>query len=151
MHPGVVGVPHRVEHADPRDPVVGHVQPPGRLQVPGAGDHGVRLELPDPAGDVAPDVERVDQHAVGVIEHHQFGDADLGAGPFLLATPDPGALVRRDLHAGLALGQQQVRHLDAPVGPFGDGRGRAVLQVVRVRHHAQHPPELLVGQPLDAR
>ncbi len=103
-------------------------------------------ELADLPRDVAAQVEGVDQHPVRVVEHRQVGHADGVAGCPLLAGPQRAGLLRRTLHAGLAGGEQQVGHLDAGRGPLRDRCRRAVLHVVGVGDHAQHPVEVGVGE-----
>jgi len=130
--------------------VVGLVQPGNELDVPRAGDHDVRLELPDPPCDVATQVEGVDQHPVRVVEHGQVGHAHGVAGRTLLPCPQRAGLLRRTLHARLPCGEQQVRHVDPGFGPLRDSGGGAVLDVVRVGDYAQHSLEVTIGEYLDA-
>ena len=131
--------------------MVGLVEPCDELHFPGAADHHVRLELADLPRDVASQVEGVDQHPVGVVEHRQVLHAHRVTGRALLTGPEHTGFLRRTLHPGLPSGQQQVGNLDAGGCPLRDGRRRAVLHVIGVGDNAQDPLEVLIRQQFDRR
>jgi hypothetical protein len=81
-----------------------------------------------------------------MLEDGQVLDADDGAGGLLLGDAQACRLLGRVGHAGLAAGEQEITDLDAARGPASDGRGRAVLHVVRVRDDAEHALEGLLGK-----
>ncbi len=127
--------------------MIGLVQPAGELDVPGPHYDRVGLAATNDAGDVAPQAQAVLQHAIRVIEELDLADADRPRPRDLLL----GAKLRRPLrragvHAGLPAGQEQVRDIHTARRPGRDGRRYPVLHVVRVRHHAQHPAEGVVGE-----
>jgi hypothetical protein len=144
--PPVARVADRVERGESGRPVVGLVEAPRHLDLEPAAEHDVGSEPADLPADVPTQVEAVDEDAIGVLEDGQVLDADRGARGLLLGQAQAGRLLGRVRHAGLAAGEQEVADLDAARRPAGDGRGRAVLDVVGVRDDAQHALEGLVGQ-----
>src|SRR5690606_39458664 len=60
-----------------------------------------------------------------------------GTGPLLALAQRAAALRVEGVDAGLAAGGQHVGHLAAGVGPAGDRRRAAVLEVVRVGDHGE--------------
>src|SRR5262249_53906528 len=118
----------------------------GRLDFVTGAEYDVWLEPADLPADVAAKVEAVDEYAVRMFQDGQVLDADDGAGSLLLGEAQPCRLLGRVRHAGLAAGEQEITDRDAARGPAGDGRGRAVLYVVRVRDDAEHALEGLLGQ-----
>ena len=112
----------------------------GRLAHDAVGPH-----LPDDARDVATEIERHFEATVRVAEERQVGDADLVRRSRLLSPSDAGDLGARDRRieaAGVAVGDDAVRHLDAGLGPHRDRPGTPEVDVVGVRHHAQDPLDL---------
>ena len=93
-----------------------------------------RCPRPQPRDVAAQLVGRVEL-AVHVAEEAQVGDAERLGGRGLLGPADRRHLRARQVAvvaAGLAVGAQAVRHLDARVGPAGDGAARAEVDVVGV-------------------
>src|SRR5262249_35107404 len=118
----------------------------GRVDFVTCAEHDVGLESADLPADVAAKVEAVDEHTVRMLEDGQVVDADDGAGGLLLGNPQARRLPGRGRHAGLAAGEQEITALDTARGPASDGRGRAVLHVVRVRDNAEHALEGLLRE-----
>src|SRR5262249_11147739 len=145
-NPPVARVAHRVERREPGRAVVGLVEAIGRLDVVPGAEYHVGLEPADLPADAAAKVEAVDEHAVRMFEDGQVLDADDGAGGLLLGDAQACRLLGRGRHAGLAAGAQGRTDLHAPRSPASDGRGRAVLHVVRVRDDAEHTLEGLLGK-----
>ena len=109
--------------------------------------HPLRAHAPDLAGDVAPQVERRLEPAVGVTEEREVGDADDLRRRGLLDAAELGELGRADAGvaaARFAVGGDAVGHLDPGVGPPGDAPGGAEVDVVGVRDDHQDPLDLVV-------
>ena len=143
-NPPVARVAHRVECRQPGRAVVGLVEAIGRLDFVTGAEYDVRLEPADLPADVAAKVEAVDEHAVRMFEDGQVLEPN--AGWLLLRRRLSCRLPGRVRHPGLAAGEQEITDLDAARGPASDGRGRAVLHVVRVRDDAEHALEGLLGE-----
>ena len=87
--------------------------------------------------------------AVGVaVQELDLVDAERGGRGPLLGLPQRRHLLARSVveAAGVATGNQQIRHLDAGVDPAGDVAGRAEVDVIGVGEDAEHA--LDVGQRL---
>jgi hypothetical protein len=146
-HPAVPRVAHGVHGREPRDAVVGLVQPGHELDLPAADHDGVRTVAPDPAGDVTPHLHRVGEDAVGVLEEVHLRHPDGVRARDLLTHPQLRRLRgRQRVHARLPAREQEVGDVDAARGPRGHRRRRAVLHVVGVRDHAQHTIERVVRE-----
>src|SRR5215469_661502 len=145
-NPPVARVAHGVERREPGRAVVSLVEAVGRFDLVTGAKYDIGLELADLPADVAAKVEAVDEHAVRMFEDGQVLDADDGAGGLLLGDAEACGLLGRVRHAGLAAGEQEITDLDATRGPASDGRGRAVLHVVRVRDDTEHALERLLGE-----
>ena len=88
--------------------------------------------------------------AVGVAEEDDVLDADLLGRGALLGLPDAADLAARHVGveaAGVAVGADAVRHLDAGVGPGRDRAGGAEVEVVRVGDDDQRPLDRLPARP----
>src|SRR5882724_5895138 len=102
----------------------------------------VRPVLPDGPHDVAEELARVLEEAVGVAEHHHVLDAHEVGGGALLVGPSGRERGRRERAlggAGIAVGAQHVRDLAAGGDPFGDDAARADLGVVGMREDHHRP------------
>ena len=105
-----------------------HVVALGRLD-----EDALRAHPPDDAGDVAAELEAHRQPAVGVGQPVDVVDADLGGGGGLLGATDSSHLGPRDAlveAAGIAIGDDAVRHGDALGGPGRHRTGGAEVDVV---------------------
>src|SRR5882724_1112711 len=112
-----------------------------RAPVPELADL-VRPVLPDGPHDVAEELARVLEEAVGVAEHHHVLDAHEVGGGALLVGPSGRERGRRERAlggAGIAVGAQHVRDLAAGGDPFGDDAARADLGVVGMREDHHRP------------
>jgi hypothetical protein len=145
--PAIAGVAQRIERGEARHAVIGLVQPGGELDLPGPHHHRVGLAAPDDAGDVAAHAQAILQHAIPVVEEFDLADADRPRPrDLLLDAKLRGPLRRAAVHAGFPPRQEQVRDVHTARRPGRDGRRYPVLHVVRMRHHAQHAAESIVGE-----
>ena len=149
MHPGVVRVADGVQRDQSGDPVIGLVEAPAHLHIPGSRHHDIGFEGADRPCHVAAEREGVHQHAVRMVEYLKICHTHLVAGGALLQRAQRAHFSRRSLHPSLSRREQQVGHLGALIHPAVDAGGQPVLDVVRVRHDAQNPAECLVGQRLN--
>jgi hypothetical protein len=104
-------------------------------------DDRIRLESPNLAHDVAPQLDRIAQRAVLVRQKHDVPRAQGMSRVQLLGTPDLSELVRADVGIGrafVAAGTQHVVDLFARCCPLGNGAAAAELGIVGVSHHHQY-------------
>ena len=98
----------------------------------------------DGRGQVASQLDPVDDQSVGVIEELDHGDTHRGRGGHLLrGAQRTGLAGRHGIDTGLAPGGQHVTDILAHGGPAGYGRRRAVFKVVGMGHHRQSPAPIL--------
>ena len=143
--PWVVGIADGVQRGEAGGAVVGMVESPADLQLPGLGQHDLGAQLADAARDLAPGIQGGLQRAVGEIQDHQVRDADQLTGLPLLLGADLCRLLRVSAaHPGFAGGEQQVGHLCTLGRPASDGGRAAVFHVIGMGHDAQDPAQVRV-------
>ena len=138
-HPTVGGVADGVEHCLPSHAVVGHVEAAAGVRLAMVHGHDqFRMVSADRRGDRSPQRQSGLQRPVGKVEELERLDADGVAGGALLGGPQRRGLHRvKVVDPGFAAGHQEVADRLAGIRPRGDGRRRAVLHVVGVRHDGQ--------------
>jgi len=132
-------VAHPVDDGPTERDVIGlveHPRPPSVVVV--AGDDDVGTMPAHRAGDVAPQRQAVLEHPVGMVEELDGVDTDdRGRGALFLLAQRPGPFRVEPVDAGLPAGGPAVHAVLALRGPPRDRRGRAVFEIIGVRHDRQ--------------